>query len=105
MRAPMRKTARPEGALLSVRVQPRARRDEVVGGQGATLRVRVAAPPIDGRANQAVIGVLAEALGLPRASIGLVSGAAGRDKLFRIARHSPDDLRALLDRRLTGVPT
>jgi uncharacterized protein len=94
----MRKTARPEGALLSVRVQARARRDEIVGWQGSTLRVRVAAPPIDGRANEAVIGVLAEAFGVPRSAVSLVSGAAGRDKLFRIARHSLDELRALLDR-------
>lgn len=100
----MRKTATPESALLSVRVQPRARRDEIVGWQGGTLRVRVMAPPIDGRANDAVSGVLAEALGVPRSSVGLVSGATGRDKLFRIARRSLDEVRALLDRVPHGAP-
>ena len=93
----MTKASRPEGTLLSVRVQPRARRDEVVGWQGTTLRVRVTAPPAEGRANQAVIALLADALGVPRSSIELVSGVAGRDKLVRIGRHSLEQIRALLD--------
>jgi uncharacterized protein (TIGR00251 family) len=94
----MKRKAKPEGLLLPVRVQPRARRNEVVGWQGPALRVRVTAPPTDGRANQAVVDLLAEALGLPRASIGLVSGAASRDKLVRVGRHSLDELRARLGR-------
>ena len=95
----MSKTTRPEGAIVLVRVQPRARRDEIVGWQGSTLRIRVTAPPVDGRANDAVIGVLAEAFGVPRASVGLVSGAANPNKRFRVARHSLDELRAILARR------
>jgi len=95
----MSKTTRLEGAVVSVRVQPRARRDEIVGWQGSTLRVRVTAPPVDGRANDAVIGVLAEAFGVPRALVGLVSGATSQNKLFRIARHSRDELRTILARR------
>ena len=95
----MSKTRRPDGAVVSVRVQPRARRDEIVGWQGTTLQVRVTAPPLDGRANDAVIGVLAEAIGVPRAAVGLVSGATSRNKLFRIARHSLDELRTILARR------
>ena len=93
----MKKASRPEGTLLPIRVQPRARRDEVVGWQGATLRLRVMAPPSEGRANQAVIALLAAVLGVPRSSIELVSGAAGRDKLVRIGRHSLEEIRALLD--------
>jgi uncharacterized protein (TIGR00251 family) len=95
----MSKTTRPEGAVVSVRVQPRARRDEIVGWQGTTLRVRVTAPPVDGRANDAVIDVLAEAFGVPRAAVALVSGATSHNKLFRIARHSLDELRTILARR------
>ena len=93
----MKKAARPEGTLLSIRVQPGARRDEVVGWQGTTLRLRVTAPPTEGRANYAVIALLAEALGVPRSSIGLVSGAAGRDKRVRVGQHSLEEIRALLD--------
>ena len=94
----MSKTTRPEGAVVSVRVQPRARRDEIVGWQGSTLRVRVTAPPVDGRANDAVIGVLAKAFGVPRTAVGLVSGRTSQNKLFRIARHSLEELRTILAR-------
>jgi uncharacterized protein (TIGR00251 family) len=92
----MKKAVMRESALLSVHAQPRARRDEVVGWQGTTLRLRVTAPPTDGRANQAVILLLAKALGVPRSSIEVVSGAASRDKLVRVGRYSPEEIRALL---------
>jgi uncharacterized protein (TIGR00251 family) len=89
--------ARPEGALLSVRVQPRAGRNEVVGWQGTALRVRVTAAPEAGQANQAVIDLLAGALGVPRSSVELVKGAKSRDKLVRVGRHSLAELRARFD--------
>jgi uncharacterized protein (TIGR00251 family) len=92
----MKKAVMRESALLSVHAQPRARRDEVVGWQGTTLRLRVTAPPTDGRANQAVILLLAKALGVPRSSIEVVSGAASRDKLVRVGRYSREEIRALL---------
>lgn len=99
MPSPMPRTpaaARPEGGLLRVRVQPRARRTEVVGWQGPALRVRVTAAPEAGEANRAVTDLLARVLGVPPSSIELVRGAAGRDKLFRICRLSLDVLRARL---------
>jgi uncharacterized protein (TIGR00251 family) len=89
--------ARPEGALLPVRVQPRAGRNEVVGWQGTALRVRVTAAPEAGQANQAVIDLLAAALGVPRSSVELVKGAKSRDKLVRVGRHSLAELRARFD--------
>jgi len=72
--------------LLEVRVQPRARRNEVVGQVGGVLRVRVTAAPEGGEANRAVIGLLADALGVAPSRIELVRGATSRDKLFRIER-------------------
>jgi len=93
----MPRPERPEGALLEVRVQPRARRNEVVGRQGVALRVRVTAPPSDGRANEAVIELLARTLGVPRSSLAIVAGAASRDKRVRVSGRSLDDLRALMD--------
>lgn len=86
-----------EPALLHVRVQPRASRDEVMGWQGTVLRVRVTAAPADGAANRAVEAVLAAACGVPRSSVALVRGAASRDKLFRVASLSPDAVRARLE--------
>jgi len=71
-------------SVLHVRVQPRARQNEVVGWQDETLRVRATASPHDGEANRAVSRVLAEAFDVPISRIVLVRGAASRDKVFRI---------------------
>ena len=70
---------RPEG-LLHVRVQPKARESAIVGWHGDALRVRVTAAPEDGRANRAVIELLARALDVQPSSITLVRGASSRDK-------------------------
>lgn len=94
---PKRATPPSEPALLAVRVQPRASRDEVVGWQGTALRVRVSAAPTDGRANQAVTALLARALDVSPSSVQLVRGHASRDKLFRVAGLPLPDLRARLD--------
>ncbi len=96
---PGRETPSPAAPLLHVRVQPRARRNEVVGWQDDALRVRVTAPPADGQANHAVADLLARALGLPVSQVALVRGAASRDKLFRIGRLSPSDVRLRLAAR------
>ena len=90
----MRKpTSPPDAALLPVRVLPRGRHNEVLGWREDTLRVRVTAPPAGGRANEAVIDLLARTFGVPRSSVALVKGAASRDKLFRVGRRSLDQLR------------
>lgn len=81
---PARTPARPSPSLLHVRVQPRARQNEVVGWQDETLRVRVTAAPHDGEANRAVSRVLAETFGVPISRVVLVRGVASRDKVFRI---------------------
>ena len=85
-----------EGQFLHVRVQPRASRNEVVGWQGPALRVRVTAAPTDGRANRAVVDLLAAACGVAPSAVELVRGAASRDKLFRVGDLSLDELKARL---------
>ena len=92
----MARASRPEGSLLPVRVEPRARRSEVGDWQGSALRVRVTAAPADGDANRAVMDLLARAFGVPRSSVQLVKGAASREKLFRVGHLSIDELRARL---------
>jgi uncharacterized protein (TIGR00251 family) len=82
-----------------VRVQPGARRSEVQGWHDAALRVRVTAPPSGGAANRAVVDLLAAAFRVPPSRVELVAGATGRDKLFRVAGLSPEELRARLEGR------
>ena len=95
----MATAARPAAELLHVRVQPRARRNEVVGWQGPTLRVRVTAVPAEGEANRAVTGLLADAFGVPASRVTLVRGAAARDKVFRVEGLSLAELRARIPAR------
>jgi uncharacterized protein (TIGR00251 family) len=66
---------------LKLRVSPGARRPGIAGRHGDAWKVRVAEPPEDGRANEAVLRLLAEALDVPRATVALVSGHASRDKI------------------------
>ena len=70
--------------ILSVQAQPRASRDEVVGPVGDFLKVRVKAPPVDGRANDRLTRILAKYFGVPRSAVDLVHGAGSRRKVFRI---------------------
>lgn len=74
----------PEAVLLHVRVQPKARANAVKGWHGAALRVSVTAAPENGKANRAVIELLAETFDVAPSSINLVRGAASRDKWFRL---------------------
>ncbi len=69
---------------LSIRVQPRASRDEIVGPYGDRLKVRITAPPVDGRANAHLIKYLAKVFGVPRARVSLLAGESGREKRLRI---------------------
>jgi hypothetical protein len=69
-------------ARLQLRVIPGASRSEVVGRYGEGWKVRVAAPAEHGRANEAVLRLLAEALSVPRARVSLAAGASRRDKVI-----------------------
>jgi uncharacterized protein (TIGR00251 family) len=77
-------TEHAEGWILSVRAQPGARKIGVKGEQAGALKLAVTAPPEDGRANQALIELLRELLGVKRSQVALLSGATSRDKKFLI---------------------
>ncbi len=99
------------GIRLRLKVQPKARREGIVGltpdsaspdSTGAALKLSVGAPPEDGKANAAVIALLAEALGVAKSAISVVSGATDRRKLVEI-RGDGTRLRAALDALLTQL--
>lgn len=71
-------------ALVRVRLQPRARRDEIVGERAGALLVRVSAPPLEGRANQALCKLLAKATGVAPGRASVVKGASAREKVVRL---------------------
>lgn len=85
-----------DGCTVSVRVQPGAKRDAVVGLHGDAVKVALSAPPVDGKANEALIAFVAERVGLPRARVSLVAGATSRSKVLRITGKSAAEVRAAL---------
>ena len=83
-------SAAPGGARLAVRLTPRARRDAIEGAVReadghAALKVAVSAPPIDGKANEALIALVAKSLGVAKGAVSLAAGASGRRKLLFVA--------------------
>jgi uncharacterized protein (TIGR00251 family) len=77
-------TRRGDSVRFSVRVQPRASRSEVVGLHGDALKVRLAAPPVDGAANEALVRLLAGLLDVPRSAVRIAGGLASRSKLVEV---------------------
>lgn len=77
-------TAVPGGVEISLHIQPRASRTEVVGAHGDALKIRLAAPPVDGEANDELVRFLAKTLGVPKSAILIVRGATGRRKVVRV---------------------
>ena len=80
-------------ARFAVHVQPRAKRTEVTGMHGAAVKIRLAAPPVDGAANEALRRFLAERLCVPRASVHVVAGLSSRDKLVEVDGLDADEAR------------
>ncbi len=72
------------GAVLELLVQPRASRTRVVGEHDGRLKIQLAAPPVDGEANAALVAFLADALGVKRAEVALLAGESGRRKRVRV---------------------
>jgi uncharacterized protein (TIGR00251 family) len=96
--------ARDDGSfVLSVHAQPGAGRTAIVGRHGTALKVKVAAPPTGGRANEALARLLAETFGVKPAAVELTSGQASRQKRFRVAGVERDDLRRLLEAALSAA--
>ena len=82
--------------VIRVRVLPRSSRNEVAGREDGVFRIKLTAPPVEGRANKALQKFLADRLGVPKRDIQLVSGERSRTKSVRIDGLSPDEVEGLL---------
>ena len=88
--------AHPDGTLLSIKVIPRASRNEIGEALGNELKIKVTAPPVDSAANRAVIEFLAEALACPKSAIILVRGETARHKTLLLKGITPKKIEAAL---------
>lgn len=79
------------GCAITVKATPRASREAVLGAEAEWLRIALKAPPVDGKANEAARRFLADALGVSKSSVSLISGQTARLKRFAVAGVSPDE--------------
>jgi uncharacterized protein (TIGR00251 family) len=84
------------GAAFPVRVMPRASKNEISGRHGEAVKIRLTAPPVEGAANEALIGFLSEILGVRKSQIEILSGHASRDKIVCVVGLKPHELEARL---------
>ena len=84
------------GVRFAITVQPRASRTEIVGEHGEALKIRIAAPPVEGAANEELIRFLAKQLRIPASAVRVVSGQAGRRKLIEVEGVGADEVRRAL---------
>ena len=89
-------TSAPDGAIVDVRVIPRATRSAIAGTRGDALLVRLKAPPVDGTANAELIRFLADLLSVPQRNIQIVSGERSRGKRVRISGRTAADVERIL---------
>lgn len=90
-------TPHPEGALLDLLVSPRASKSRVVGLHDERLKVQIAAPPVDGEANEEVVAFFSRALGVTRAQVVLQSGSTGKRKRLLLRGVTPLEVAARLE--------
>ncbi len=74
-----------KGATFAVKVHPRARKNAITGTMGDVVKLALTAPPVDGKANQAVIEFFADLFDIPRSSVTIASGETSRNKTVRIS--------------------
>ena len=84
-----------DSITFTVRVVPRASKSEIVGEIGGSLKVRIAAPPVDGAANDQVVRLLAKAFGVARSRVSIVSGETSRIKRICVIGATPEQLQQL----------
>ena len=83
-------------ARVAVYIQPRAKRTEIAGRHGTDLKIRVAAPPVDQAANEALLAFVAEKLGVRQRDVRLIAGAASRRKVLEVEGITAEQIEILL---------
>lgn len=86
-----------DGVILTLHIQPGAKKTEVAGPHGDALKIRLAAPPVDGKANAALLAFIAAKVGVGRTAVELVSGQTARAKRVRITGVAPAAARTALE--------
>lgn len=84
------------GVVFAVRVVPRASKNEIAGVHGDALKVRLTAPPVEGRANEALIAFLAQRLGVRKSQVEIVAGGTSRRKMVRVSGLSTQEVETRL---------
>jgi uncharacterized protein (TIGR00251 family) len=84
-------------ATLSIRIQPRASKNEVILREDGGIKIRLTAPPVDGAANEALVRFLADTFSVPKSQVEIVSGHTSRDKIVRINGVGAVDAERLLN--------
>jgi uncharacterized protein (TIGR00251 family) len=87
----------PDGCTLQTRIHPGARKNAITGTHNAALKISLTTPPIEGRANEALIAFLADQLRIPKSRIALITGTTSRSKTLRITGKSAAEVQAALD--------
>ncbi len=96
LKRPSRNKATVETTTLSIRIQPRASKNEVVRQEDGGLKIRLTAPPVDNAANEALVRFLADLLETSKSQVEIVSGHTSRDKVIRISGVSPEAVNQVL---------
>jgi len=94
-------TVTDDSITFAVRVQPRASKSGVVGELDGALKIRLAAPPVDGEANEELIRLLAKLFGAPRQRIAILSGRTSKNKIVRLSGISVMEVEKVLAEALT----
>jgi len=89
----------PNEVRISLRIQPGASRNEVAGLASGVWRLRIAAPPVEGKANKALLEFLSEVLNIARSCIAIVRGETGRDKIVAISGLTPEEVEKRLSEK------
>ncbi len=94
--SPQRNKGATLSATFSIRIQPRASKNEIVQREGGGIKIRLSAPPVDGAANEALIEFLSDRLDVPKSQLEIIAGHTGREKIIRIEGMTASEAERLL---------